>query len=128
MGNFVIGGTTRYSETMALPERLTIDPEILSGKPVIRGSRISAELVLDLLAHGMSEAEILDNYPGLQHEDILACLTYATQLAREWKAYPYLLEQCDWSSTKIFANRQYGRSGMPGMTSFGFGHLYPRQK
>ncbi|MGA8593594.1 MAG: DUF433 domain-containing protein [Bryobacteraceae bacterium] len=73
---------------MALPERLTIDPEILSGKPVIRGSRISAELVIDLLASGMPESEILENYPGIQREDILACLAYASQLAHEWKAFP----------------------------------------
>ena len=76
-----------YAEKMVLPERLTIDPEILSGKPVIRNSRIAAEFVLELLAAGMSESEILDNYPGLQREDILACLTYASQLAHEWKTF-----------------------------------------
>ena len=65
-----------------------IDPEILSGKPVVRGSRIAAEFVIGLMAAGMSESEILENYPGLQHEDILACLAYAGQLAREWKTYP----------------------------------------
>jgi uncharacterized protein (DUF433 family) len=73
---------------MALPQRLMVDPEILSGKPVIRGSRISAELVLDLLAAGMPESEILGNYPGIEHEDILACLAYASQLAHEWKIFP----------------------------------------
>jgi uncharacterized protein (DUF433 family) len=73
---------------MALPERLTVDPEILSGKPVIRGSRISADFVIDLLAAGMRESEILENYPGLEREDILACLAYAGQLAREWKSFP----------------------------------------
>ena len=73
---------------MALPERLIVDPDILAGKPVIRGSRIAAEFVIDLLAAGMSESEILDNYPGLQREDILACLAYASQLAHEWKSFP----------------------------------------
>jgi len=69
------------------PERLTIDPGILSGKPVIRNSRIAAELIIDLFSRGMSEAEILENYPGLDREDILACLAYASQLAHEWKAF-----------------------------------------
>ena len=73
---------------MALPERLIVDPDILAGKPVIRSSRIAAEFVIDLLAAGMSESEILDNYPGLQREDILACLAYASQLAHEWKSFP----------------------------------------
>lgn len=73
---------------MDLPERLTIDPEILSGKPVIRGSRIAAEFIIDLLATGMSDAEILENYPGLQRADILACLAYASQLAHEVRAFP----------------------------------------
>ncbi|HMF79377.1 MAG TPA: DUF433 domain-containing protein [Bryobacteraceae bacterium] len=73
---------------MDLPERLIVDPEILSGKPVVRGSRLAAEFVIDLLASGMREAEILENYPGLQREDILACLAYASQLAREWKSFP----------------------------------------
>jgi uncharacterized protein (DUF433 family) len=73
---------------MALPERLIVDPEILSGKPVIRGSRISADFVIDLLAAGMRESEILEGYPGLEREDILACLAYAGQLARKWKSFP----------------------------------------
>jgi uncharacterized protein (DUF433 family) len=73
---------------MPLPERLVVNPEILSGKPIIRGSRIAAELIIDLLAAGMTESEILESYPGLQHEDILACLAYASRLAHEWKACP----------------------------------------
>ncbi|MEO5953669.1 MAG: DUF433 domain-containing protein [Chloroflexia bacterium] len=73
---------------MPLPNRLTMDPEILSGKPVIRGTRISVELILELLAAGMPQTEILDNYPGLEPDDLLACLAYASQLAQEWKAFP----------------------------------------
>lgn len=73
---------------MPLPSRLIVDPDILSGKPVIRGTRISVELILELLAAGTSQTEILNNYPGLQHEDLLACLAYASQLAQEWKAFP----------------------------------------
>jgi uncharacterized protein (DUF433 family) len=73
---------------MPLPNRLSVDPEILSGKPVIRGTRISVELILELLAAGMSQTEILNNYPGLELDDLLACLAYASQLAQEWKAFP----------------------------------------
>ena len=73
---------------MARPDRIAVDPEILAGKPVIRGTRIAVELVLELLAAGQPESEILSNYPGLTREDILACLSYASYLAREYKAYP----------------------------------------
>lgn len=73
---------------MAWPDRIAVDPEILAGKPVIRGTRIAVELVLELLAAGQPESEILSNYPGLTREDILACLSYASYLAHEYKAYP----------------------------------------
>lgn len=70
------------------PERIVADPEILGGKPVVRGTRLSAELILELLAAGQSESEIIANYPGLTKEDILACLAYARILAHEYRAYP----------------------------------------
>lgn len=70
---------------MDLPERLFVDPEILSGKPIIRGSRLAADFVIDLMAADMRASQILENYPGLQCEDILAFLAYAGQLAG---AYP----------------------------------------
>jgi uncharacterized protein (DUF433 family) len=73
---------------MPWPERVTVDPEILTGKPVIRGTRVAVELVLELLAAGQSENDILESYPGLTREDILACLAYASYLAHEYKAYP----------------------------------------
>ena len=59
------------------PERITVDPDILVGKPVVRGTRLAVEFILELLAAGQSEAELLDSYPGLTREDILACLAYA---------------------------------------------------
>lgn len=59
-------------------ERITIDPAILVGKPVIRGTRLAVEFIIDLLAQGWNEAEILRNYPGITHEDIQACLAYAS--------------------------------------------------
>jgi len=71
---------------MPLPERIVVDPEVLAGKPVIRGTRLAAELILGLLAAGESEADVLASYPGLMHEDVLACLQYASYLAHEYKA------------------------------------------
>lgn len=59
-----------------------------AGKPVIRGTRLTVEFILELLASGQSESEILTNYPGLTRDDILACLSYASYLAHEFKAYP----------------------------------------
>ncbi|MBI3681147.1 MAG: DUF433 domain-containing protein [Acidobacteria bacterium] len=73
---------------MPLSERIVVDPEILAGKPVIRGTRLAVEFVLELLAAGQSEQDLLTNYPGLTHDDILACLSYASYLAHEYKAYP----------------------------------------
>jgi len=73
---------------MSWPERIVIDPEILAGKPVIRGTRLAVEFILDLLAVGQSEDDILSNYPGLTHDDILACLVYASHLAHEYRTFP----------------------------------------
>jgi len=73
---------------MPLSERIVIDPEVLAGKPVIKGTRLAVEFILELLAAGQSEGEILGNYPGLAREDILACLAYASFLAHEYRAYP----------------------------------------
>ena len=65
----------RYNGLMPWPDRIIVDPEILAGKPIIRGTRIAVELILELLAAGQSESEILANYPGLTREDILASLS-----------------------------------------------------
>jgi uncharacterized protein (DUF433 family) len=64
------------------------DPGVLTGKPVIKGTRIAVEFVLDLLANGWTEPEILQNYPRLTHEDIQACLSYATALMKSERIYP----------------------------------------
>lgn len=63
--------------TRELLSRITADPKVFGGKPIIRGMRISVELILSLLAQGESVAEILDDYHDLQVEDIQACLAYA---------------------------------------------------
>jgi uncharacterized protein (DUF433 family) len=60
-------------------DRITMDPEILSGKPVIKGTRIPVYLVIELLANGMSEKEILLQYPTLIKADITAALVYASK-------------------------------------------------
>ena len=73
---------------MPLLERIVVDAETLAGKPVIRGTRLAVEFILELLAAGQSEQDILRNYPGLTRDDILACLSYASYLAHEYKAYP----------------------------------------
>ena len=73
---------------MSWPDRIVIDPEVLAGKPVIRGTRLAVEFILDLLADGQSNEEILANYPGLTAADLLACLAYASYLAHEYKTYP----------------------------------------
>lgn len=60
-----------------LMSRITANPKIFSGKPIIRGMRISVELILSLLAQGETAEELLRDYPELEPEDIRACLTYA---------------------------------------------------
>ncbi len=57
--------------------RIVLNPEVLAGKPILRGTRLSVEFVVGLMADGWSEAEILQNYPALSREDIIACLAYA---------------------------------------------------
>jgi uncharacterized protein (DUF433 family) len=68
-------------------ERITIDPNILVGKPIIKGTRISVEFIIDLLARGWSEEQILKEYDHLTRDDIHACLAYAGELVREEKVY-----------------------------------------
>lgn len=66
-----------------LLSRISIDPNICFGKPCIRGHRIWVSLILDLLASGISTREILRQYPGLDEADILACIAYGAEMARE---------------------------------------------
>ena len=60
-----------------LLKRITVNPEIFGGKPIIRGMRISVELVLSLLAQGETPDAIMEDYPDLEREDIRACIAYA---------------------------------------------------
>ena len=65
------------TEKAKLLERITARPDVFGGKPIIRDMRLSVELILSLLAQGVSHEELLDDYPGLEPEDILACTAYA---------------------------------------------------
>jgi len=64
-------------------DRISINPNICSGKPCIKGHRIWVSLILDLLTEGMSIEELLEEYPQLEREDILACLAYGAEMSRE---------------------------------------------
>jgi uncharacterized protein (DUF433 family) len=59
---------------MPLSERIVVHSEVLAGKPVIRGTRLAVEFIHELLAAGQSESDLLNDYPGLEREDVLACL------------------------------------------------------
>jgi uncharacterized protein (DUF433 family) len=71
-----------------MTDRVTLDPAVLAGKPLIRGTRLSVEFIIGLMADGWTEADILTNYPGLAHEDIAACLAYARDLLQSEKVFP----------------------------------------
>lgn len=73
---------------MPWQDRIVVDSKVLTGKPVVRGTRISVELVVDLLAAGWSHQQILDSYPHLTEEDVRACLSYASELLREEQVFP----------------------------------------
>ena len=64
-------------------ERISINPNVCFGQPCIKGTRIWVSLILDFLAGGMTEAEVLEAYPHLKLEDVRACLAYAAEVARE---------------------------------------------
>ena len=70
-------------------DRITVDPAVLVGKPVIRGTRLSVEFVVGLLAGGWSEAQVLANYPGITAEDVNACLRYAHAVLSEERVFGF---------------------------------------
>jgi len=69
-------------------KRITLNPRILRGKPILRGTRIPIYLIMGLLASGMTEDEILGEYPQLSHDDIQAVLEYASRILREEQVIP----------------------------------------
>ncbi len=72
---------------MTWEDRIIVDPNVLVGKPVIKGTRMSVEFVVDLLARGWTFDKILHEYDHLTPEDIRACLAYATDMLRAEKVY-----------------------------------------
>jgi uncharacterized protein (DUF433 family) len=68
--------------------RIAFAPEVLAGRPVIRGARLSVEFVIGLMADGWSEADILQNYAGVTHDDIIACLANARDTLSSEKVFP----------------------------------------
>ena len=73
---------------MEWQDRIAVDPRILVGKPVVKGTRIAVELVVEFLAAGWTQQQILDSYPTLAAEDIFACLRYASEVLHGEKVYP----------------------------------------
>lgn len=66
-------------------DRIVIDPEILVGKPVVRGTRLAVEFIVALLAQGWTEADVQRNYPGVTRQDVQACLAYASTVLKAEK-------------------------------------------
>ena len=71
-----------------LLNRIIIDPKVMVGKPVIKGTRLTVQYILKLLSNGESIDEILDEYDGLTKKDILACLLFATEALEQSSFYP----------------------------------------
>ena len=75
-------------EQKQLLERIVLNPEIMAGKPVIKGTRLTVQYILNLLAHGATIDEILHEYKGLTKEDVLACLLYASEVLKDTTFMP----------------------------------------
>jgi uncharacterized protein (DUF433 family) len=69
-------------------QRIALAPDVLAGKPVIRATRLSVEFVIGLMADVWSEGDILANYPGVSHDDIIACLAYARDALSSERVFP----------------------------------------
>lgn len=75
-----------------LLKRIVLNPKIMAGKPVIRGTRLTVDFILNLLAHGATESEILNEYKGLTLEDIQACFLFATKSLENTEFMPLATE------------------------------------
>lgn len=73
---------------MSMNDRITVDPAVLVGKPVIKGTRLAVEFIVGLLAQGWTFEDVLAEYDHITREDIQACLAYAQQLLADEKVYP----------------------------------------
>jgi uncharacterized protein (DUF433 family) len=75
-----------------LLERIVLNPKVMVGKPVIRGTRLTVDFILNLLAQGATENEILDEYKSLTYEDIQACFLFATNSLKNTEFMPLMAE------------------------------------
>ena len=75
-----------------LLERIALNPEVMAGKPIVHGTRLTVEYILNLLAHGATTEEILSEYQGLNREDVQACILFATKSLRETDFMPLTVE------------------------------------
>lgn len=75
-----------------LLERIVLDPKVMVGKPVIKGTRLTVEYILNLLAHGATEEEIVEEYEGLKREDIRACILFAAKSLEDMDFVPLAVE------------------------------------
>jgi uncharacterized protein (DUF433 family) len=69
-------------------ERIVIDPNVLGGKPVVKGTRLAVEFLIDLLGQGWSESQVLESYPGVEPADLQACLRYAAEILKSERVFP----------------------------------------
>lgn len=75
-----------------LLERITMNPKVMTGKPVIKGTRLTVEYILNLLAHGATDQEIIAEYRGLKKEDIQACMLFASKALENTVFMPLTVE------------------------------------
>jgi uncharacterized protein (DUF433 family) len=80
-------------EDQLLLERITLNPKVMVGKPIIKGTRLTVEYILNLLAHGATSADILGEYDGLTQEDIRACLLFAARTLENTTFMPLVAER-----------------------------------
>jgi uncharacterized protein (DUF433 family) len=84
---------TKTMQDQQLLERITLNPKVMMGKPVIKGTRLTVEYLLNLLAHGATSSEILAEYDGLTQEDIQACLLFAARALENTTFMPLVAEK-----------------------------------
>jgi len=75
-----------------LLERITMNPKVMAGKPVIKGTRLTVEFILNLVAHGATDQEIIGEYKGLKKEDIQACILFASKVLENTVFMPLTIE------------------------------------
>jgi uncharacterized protein (DUF433 family) len=91
VGEFVNGDYKMRDEELL--ERIALNPKVMTGKPVIKGTRLTVEFILNRLAHGATPEEVLEEYKGLEVEDIRACFLFATRFLEDTEFMPLTVER-----------------------------------